>query len=120
MKSDRVVMVDCDDTLVMWDLSSYPDVPRVTVNCYGYLTDLVPNEKNIKLLRKFAKLGYEIHVWSGSGWEWADAIVEVLGLGSIVQTTMTKPSYYFDDLPCQEWMGTRIWRDPKTGTEEMP
>jgi hypothetical protein len=118
LKSDHTVMVDVDDTLVLWDKSNYPDESYITVECYGSNSTLVPHEKNIKLLRKFAKLGYKIVVWSASGWEWAEAVVRRLELTDIVDTCMSKPRYYFDDLPCNEWMGPRIWREPTTGEEE--
>lgn len=117
IESDRVVMVDCDDTLILWDISEYSGINRVTVNCYGHKAIVVPHEKNLKLLRKFAKLGYRIIVWSQSGWQWAEAVSKTLGIDDIVDTCMSKPRYYFDDIPCQEWMGGRIWRDPKNGAE---
>ncbi len=118
IKSDRTVMVDCDDTLVLWDISNYPGGPHVSVDCYGHVSYLVPHEKNLKLLRKFAKLGYRIVVWSASGYEWAESVVNTLHISDIVDTCMSKPRYYFDDIPCQEWMGPRIWRQPVTGVEE--
>lgn len=118
IKSERVVMCDVDDTLVLWDLSAHPDAERVIVTCFGYETILVPHEKNIKLLRKFAKLGYTIVVWSATGWEWANEVVRTLKIEDVVHSVMSKPRYYFDDIRAEEWIGQRIWRDPKSGEEE--
>jgi len=117
LKSDRVTVVDVDDTLVLWNISEFPVERRITVDFKNGPVDLVPHEKNINTLLKFWKLGYTINVWSASGWEWAETIVKALGLESIVTNVGSKPLYYFDDKPCESWMGPRVYRDPKTGTE---
>jgi FMN phosphatase YigB (HAD superfamily) len=117
IQSDRTVMVDCDDTLVLWDKSEFPMEEFIEIECYGTSAVVVPHRKNLNTLLKFHKLGYRIVVWSASGWEWAENVVKALKLEDIVDTCMSKPRYYFDDLPCQEWMGPRIWRDPKSGEE---
>jgi len=113
IKSDRVLMVDCDDTLVLWDISKYnlTQLDYVTVNVWQPTT-LIKHQKNINLLTKFHKLGYTIIVWSQSGWEWAEAVGKAVGIDELVTSYMSKPRYYLDDLDCQTWMGSRIWRDP--------
>ena len=112
--NERLLYVDCDDTLVLWDLSSYPDKPRLELDCWGPV-ELVKHDKNINLVRKFAKLGYGIVVWSQTGAEWAQRVSEAVGISDIVTLYLTKPRYYLDDLPCQAWMGERLYRDPRTG-----
>lgn len=114
LQGDRVVMVDCDDTLVMWDLSKYPSLPRVDVECYGPVQVII-NEKNVHLIQKLKKMGYRIVVWSQTGAAWADTVVRACGLSDCVDITMSKPRFYIDDLPSHEWMGERVWRDPETG-----
>lgn len=115
IQSDKLVMVDCDDTLICWDKSKFPIDEQIKINCYGHDSWLVPHAPNLRTLKKFAKLGYTIVVWSASGWEWAQAVVCALGIEDDVHTVMSKPRYYFDDIPCHEWMGQRVYRDPVTG-----
>ncbi len=115
LTSDRIVYCDVDDTLVLWDISEYPDEPRVEVKLKDEAAILVPHKYNINTLKKFYKLGYTIIVHSGSGHRWAEEVVKALELQKYVTLIMSKPMYHFDDIPCQEWMGPRIYRDPKTG-----
>lgn len=118
LPSDKVVMVDCDDTLVLWDSSKWsPFLHGVQVNCYGYSTSLHIHEKNINLLRKLKRLGYTLVVWSATGHEWAEAVVKALDLEDCVSFCMSKPRYYVDDKDAVDWIGARLWRDPVTGDE---
>lgn len=110
--------VDCDDTLVMWNISSYPTLPHIELDCYGPVV-LAPNQKNINLVKKFKKLGYSIIVWSATGADWAEAVSKALDLDGIVSLYLTKPSYYLDDLPSNQFMGQRLWRDPITGETKV-
>jgi hypothetical protein len=118
--TDRTLYVDCDDTLVMWNLSEYPDHGRIKVSCFGYDTLLVPNEKNIRLVQKFAKLGYTVIIWSQTGAEWAEAVADAVGLHPYATAFLAKPRYYLDDLPCQAWCGERLWRSPYDPEIETP
>lgn len=113
---DQVVVVDCDDTLVMYDMSEYPgDTPLDILNPYSGMTlQVIPNEKNIKTVIKFKKLGYYVLVWSRTGKQWADAVVDHLNLREYVDQTLAKPLYYIDDKDSTEWMGDRVYRDPNS------
>lgn len=114
LAGDRTLYVDCDDTLVMWNLSDYPDSPRVTVSCYGYDSELVPNRENVNTLIKFKKLGYIIICWSQSGADWAEAVARELCIEEYCDLFITKPSWILDDLPTEAWLpaARRIWRQP--------
>ena len=118
--NERLLYVDCDDTLVLWDLSSYPEAefPRIELNCWGPVM-LAKHEKNINLVKKFAKLGYGIIVWSQTGAEWAETVARAVGIDDIATLYLTKPRYHLDDLPANAWMGERLYRDAKTG-ESIP
>ena len=118
--NERLLYVDCDDTLVCWDLSSYPpeEFPRIELDCWGPVM-LVKHEKNINMVKKFALLGYGIVVWSQTGSEWAETVSKAVGIDDLVTAYLTKPRYYLDDLPCAQWMGERLYRDAKTG-ESIP
>jgi hypothetical protein len=107
---DRTLYVDCDDTLIMWNLSDYGDeTPRLTVNVWGP-ADVIPNQKNINTVRKFALLGYTIILWSKTGAKWARAVGQATGLDPLVTAYLTKPTYYLDDMEAAEWLGPRLWR----------
>jgi hydroxymethylpyrimidine pyrophosphatase-like HAD family hydrolase len=103
------VMVDVDDTLLMWDLPEgvmLNDERLIDVGCRGYTERLMPNKHNIDLLKKLAARGHAIIVWSGGGADWAEAAVNALGLGKYVTVIMGKPTYYIDDIfNPKEWMG---------------
>lgn len=115
LKSDRITVVDCDDTLAMWNLSDHPKEDQITIEHVNGPVQVVPNKKNINTLIKFWKLGYTIIVWSGSGYAWAEAVVKSFQLEKYVTLITSKPMYYFDDKPAESWIGPRVWRDPKTG-----
>lgn len=117
IESDNVVMVDVDDTLVCWNLSDFPDYDRTIILHVNGPVAVVPHQPNINTLIKFWKLGYTVIVWSGSGWLWAKNVVEQLGLTEYVHSVQSKPRWHFDDKPAETWMGSRVYRDPKTGSE---
>ena len=117
-QSDRVAMIDCDDTLILWNIADHPDKEVINIECYGHITPVAKHEHNIKTVIKFAKLGYQLYVWSQSGHEWAKAVVKALELEPYIFHTMSKPMYYFDDLDCKHWMGKRVYRNPFTGAKE--
>lgn len=112
---EQVVVCDVDDTLIMYDLSSYSGVKtEIIVNPYSQMgIEIVPNKKNINTLIKFKKLGYFVIVWSRTGKLWADAVVKELGLTEFVDQTLCKPLFYIDDKDAETWIGTRVWRAEK-------
>jgi hypothetical protein len=50
----KPVMVDCDDTLVMWDWAKCEGSKPVTINFAGFRTTLGINKNNVATLKKFA------------------------------------------------------------------
>lgn len=113
LTSNKVVAIDTDDTLIAWNLSEYPAEGQITVKYKKRSVTVYPMSKNINLLRKFAKLDYEIIVWSATGADWAATIVKALGLENEVTVCMTKPRYYFDDQKADEWMMKVYREEPK-------
>ena len=103
----RLAAYDCDDTLVMWDIpEDFPEGDIVTVRCRDYSDRLAPNKYNIDLLKKFAKRGHYVVVWSQGGSDWAEAVVKALELEEYVQVVMSKPNYFIDDIgDPRKWMG---------------
>lgn len=110
-------VVDVDDTLVLWDKSQHPEARTITVNLTGkpgHDTILVPHIKNINTFIKFAKMGYDMIVWSKTGYEWAKLIVEALELQPYVSAIASKPNFYFDDREASDWIGERVYREPNS------
>jgi len=106
---EHVIVVDCDDTLVMWNnFESVGDV---------YITDpyddtqvlLKKHKKHIKLVKDHFERGYYVVVWSAGGFLWAKAVVEALELGPYVHHIMAKPLKFIDDLQASEILGTRVY-----------
>lgn len=114
----RTLYSDVDDTLLLHDKSEYPSSQWVTIHCNGREFVGVPHTKNINLLVKFYKLGYDVYVWSKTGKSWAQAVVDTLGLEQYVTACLSKPDFILDDKDVGTWMGVRCYRDPKTGVEE--
>lgn len=110
LTGDRVFASDVDDTIILWDVSEYPDAPKVQLD--GGSITVAINQKNVNTLIKFKKLGYTVVVWSQSGKDWAEKVVNALDINQYVDLIMTKPSYYLDDLDASAWMH-RLWRDAK-------
>jgi hypothetical protein len=100
---------DVDDTLVMWDIPEgieINDDRLVSINCKGIEDRLFPNKHNIELLKKFSARGHSVVVWSGGGADWAEAVVDALGLNQYVDVVVNKPQYYMDDIANpKEWIG---------------
>lgn len=117
-KSDGVferptLFVDVDDTLLLHDLSEYPNKPRINISCNGRDFVGIPHEKNINMLIKFYKLGYEITVWSKTGKEWAREVSFMLNVNRYVTTYLKKPDFIMDDKAPSEWIGPNVYRSPK-------
>ncbi len=111
--NENILPFDCDDTLVMWEgKESYkpgPDKIEITDPYDGTILYLKPHKFHIKLLKSHKARGYEVVVWSQSGYKWAEAVVKALDLKSHVDLVMTKPRGYVDDLPCHKWMGEHLY-----------
>lgn len=113
----RTLYSDVDETLLCHNLSDFSPDLYVTIQNGDREFVGVPHTKNINLLIKFYKLGYDVYVWSKTGESWARAVVKELGLEGYVRDCLTKPDFILDDKGVQDWMGPRIYRDPKTGRE---
>jgi len=107
--SEHVVMVDVDNTLVLWD-KEHKKKPIDFNNGYytgkkkefidPYTNDrlyLTPHQVHIRLLRQYKGRGFTIIVWSMAGVKWAESVVKTLGIDDIVDYVMTKPSKHLDD-----------------------
>lgn len=115
----KTAYFDVDDTLIMWDVPKDYNGPTVEVKCRGQKEIVVPHWVNVAHLIKFAKRGYAIIVWSAGGSDWAEAAVKALKLEKFVVVVTSKPTYYFDDLHCERFMGTHMDYKFKDLDEEL-
>lgn len=111
-----VVCFDVDDTLLLWEIPKdiKLDDPRIiATRCNGFTEYSFPNEHNVNLLKRMAKKGHDIIVWSKGGANWAGAVVEALNIGRYVRIVMAKPTYYVDDLKDPAHiLGKRLFINP--------
>lgn len=113
VNNPKVWNFDVDDTLVMWNLSEYQDLPTIEVpGCNGVVT-LAVNQKNINLLIKLAHIGWYIRVHSGSGVDWAEKIVVALNLMPYVDSIETKALGNTDDQPHGDGIAYSVYREAK-------
>lgn len=85
LKSDKTLFVDVDNTLVIWEGTTYR-----------------PHRGHIDLIKRFHARGQAVVVWSAGGFSWALRVVQELGLESYVSAVLSKPSWWADDLAANE------------------
>lgn len=117
LNAEKIVMVDCDETLVNYNLSDFPDFPTIELQGREPIR-VVVNRKNVNLIRKLYKLNYDIVIWSATGANWAETVAKGVGLDDVAALYMSKPRYYVDDLDSSKFMGPRLWRDAITGKSD--
>lgn len=100
---------DVDNTLIFaWsdigdDLKS--KLPMIEINGLMFYV----HETHCQKLRELKARGHTVVVWSAGGADWAETVVNLLGLAESVDAVMAKPSWYFDDLPVEDWIGRRCY-----------
>jgi phosphoserine phosphatase len=100
MTGSCTVFFDCDQTLVMWGMEE--DSRAIVFEVYDQKFKLVPHQKHIDRLKFHKAEGFKIVCWSAGGEDWAKTIVKTLGLEQYVDYCLSKPSYYYDDLPTEK------------------
>lgn len=123
LSSDLVVGVDVDDTLVSWQpldeseaeltyalhLAPHNECKIVHVQFNGKIRSYWSYPSNIESLKTHKHKGHKIIVWSGSGWEWAAAVVAALQLEKYVDLVTSKPKWLLDDMRPEEFMPRPYW-----------
>ena len=118
VEKERVVYIDCDDTLLMWtfDEKVTPADEIVWIEDYGRILPFVPNRKNIEFAQRLKLQGYGVVVWSAAGAAWARTVVSKLGLEDLPDVVLAKPELAMDDLlDAKKIIKSVIWLDPHTG-----
>jgi hypothetical protein len=120
IESDKVVVVDVDDTLVIHgetrrDLGIPDEVwnkSSIEIGVDDIKLLVMPHEKHIEFIRLLKAQGSQIVVWSHGGYAWARAVIIALDIELYVDYVMSKPSLYIDDLNVNTWFPRRIWHHP--------
>lgn len=114
----RTVMVDVDDTLIIWDPEKYPHTENdlIWIEDYNRSLPFLPHKKNIDFIQKLKLQGYGIVIWSAAGGDWAETVVKALHLQDLPDVIMSKPEFAVDDLLSAKGIIKQvIWLDPVTG-----
>lgn len=119
IKNEQLVMIDCDDTLVMWGSENQDyRIVNITDPYDGKPVTLRAHAGHIKVLKDRKARGSFIVVWSAGGYMWAEAVVKALGLEEYVDIVSSKPFMYIDDREAADILGERLYlgKDSKYGT----
>lgn len=118
LDKERVVYCDVDDTLILWDPKVYEHDPKdliIFTDEYGQW-ELLPHKANIDFLINLKRQGYGVVVWSAAGANWAEKVVNKLGLQEIPDMIISKPELAMDDLlEPDRIIKSVVWIHPVTG-----
>lgn len=92
IENDRVIMFDCDDTLILWKKHDL-DLPTVIINGREFQV----HKPHLQKILDYHVMGFQIFVWSNSGYKWAKTVTEALNIQDKV-VAMCKPHRVFDDV----------------------
>jgi hypothetical protein len=115
IRSEQVVMWDCDETLVM----HYEEDKILDIVCPydGKFIAVAIHQKHVQLLKDHKARGFYNVVWSAHGFAWAEAVVKALELEPYVDICMSKSCKFIDDLPANEVLVNRVYLTYKPGDE---
>lgn len=108
MFKEPLICMDVDDTLVSWSQYESEDASAGAVkffnprdNKYIWLNVI---QEHIDAIKAHKLRGHTVIIWSAGGVEWAQVVVDTLGLTPYVDACMAKPNWYYDDVPSSEFM----------------
>lgn len=97
--------IDIDDTVVYWDKTG--NRKTVVVETSWTKEELEVNENMLNTINQLYLRGFFIVLWSQSGHEWCEAVAKALNIQDKIDLCMTKPGFFYDDIPIESW-GRRI------------
>lgn len=118
LDKDRIVVLDIDDTVILWEPENYPHEPEeiVIIQDYNRQFPFLPHKKNIEFVKKLKLQGYGVVAWSAAGGNWASIVIDKLGLQDLPDVVMSKPEFAIDDLlDAKKIIKQVIWLDPISG-----
>lgn len=109
IENELSLFCDVDDTLVVWGQPISEKTVEFVCPYTGKVENLAPHDILIQILKQQKGRGYHVTVWSAGGWKWAKTVVETLKLQEFVDEIRSKPVKFFDDLPANEILGSRVY-----------
>lgn len=116
---ETVVPFDVDGTLIIWKPEGTEESNNsIIVDYYGQPVSVLPHMEHLRLLKATLARGRFVILWSGNGVQWASNVLKALeNFGYIEDTAniivMSKPVAYVDDVPVENWLGSRIYIKPE-------
>ena len=117
---DAPVFFNVDETLVLHRWPKELNNKEMIIMMPGetsFAYAVVPHQPHIDQLIKHYERGCKIYVWSQGGEDWAEEVIDALGLKKYVTACMTKPVWIYDDIPMANWLPDtyRVYMDPVDG-----
>lgn len=108
-----IAFFDVDDTLVSWKyFNEFKEGMIEFIDPYDDATlYLEPIKETIEQLKTHKLRHHKVVVWSAGGAEWAEEVAIKLGIDCYVDLYLSKPSWFYDDLPASEFMPEHIRKD---------
>ena len=114
-----ITCFDIDDTIIPWAQCDQAEGSVEVLSECGLKTETHQIlTRHVENLKRHKGRGHVIIVWSAGGGEWAQRVVEALKLQDYVDIVMSKPAWYYDDKPCETWMGKSIYLYEQPKEEE--
>ena len=103
---EPIVFFDIDDTLVSW--RCYPKISKNSIEFEDPLSHgsiyLNVIQEHVEAVKSHKLRGHTVILWSAGGALWAEEVMKKLGLSAYVDACMSKPNWFYDDLPADEFM----------------
>lgn len=112
--------VDVDDILVLWTIPAGQEEQAIIIlDCADEPVVVLPHYRHIQAIKEHKARGHCVVVWSQGGSDWAEKVVIALNLTEYVDLVISKPSWFYDDIPAHLFMSEtqRFWRDPNKSTK---
>ena len=118
---EPIAYFDCDDTLVSWGfVVDYPREDKMEFKdpSDGSSLYLKVIQEHVEALKLHKLRGHTVIVWSAGRADWAQEVVTKLGLNSHVDAVMSKPNWFYDDIPASEFMPEINRKDLRSKNEK--
>jgi hypothetical protein len=104
---NKVVYFDVDETLILWNVKLATELNLNTIFIDGI--EFGVHHIHVKKLIQHNKNGDEVNIWSAGGTGWAKKVIKYLELESYVTHVLSKPDFYYDDIPMQKFSSKRMY-----------
>lgn len=110
---ETIVLVDIDQTLVIWHKSHKKPGKNKVLFVDPYTKEklyLTPHHVHIRLMKQYKARGFGIVVHSMAGTKWAKSVINKLKLAKYVDIVMSKATRHMDDKEdAKDIIGTRVY-----------